>query len=81
MVIQTALTDSIIESAKPEHTVTYIAASIGHCKTAFNGFRGSKDPLDGARVIAKLALAQERKYDIGLEWLEGDEKEASRVPG
>lgn len=79
-VSKTALNALTVEYAKAEPTVAFYAASPGHCKTAFNGFRGTKDPLDGAKVVVELALAEKGKYENGFWQLEGDEKEASRVP-
>lgn len=38
----------------------------GHCKTALNGYRGAKDPLDGAAVVAELALAEKGHYAPGF---------------
>ncbi|KAK4691386.1 hypothetical protein P7C71_g5604, partial [Lecanoromycetidae sp. Uapishka_2] len=78
-VSKTALNALTIEYAKAEPDVRFYAASPGHCKTAFNGFRGSKDPLDGAKVVVELALADE-KYANGFWQLEGDEEKASPVP-
>jgi NAD(P)-dependent dehydrogenase (short-subunit alcohol dehydrogenase family) len=34
--------------------VEFYAANPGHCKTAFNGYRGTKDPKDGAEVVVRL---------------------------
>lgn len=48
----------------------FYAASPGNLKTAFNGFRGTKDPLDGAKVVVELTLGDE-KYDNGFWQLEG----------
>ena len=79
-VSKTALNALTVEYAKAEPTVAFYAASPGHCKTAFNGFRGTKDPSDGAKVIVELALAEKGKYENGFWQLESDEKEASRVP-
>ena len=80
-VSKTALNALTVEYAKAESNVAFYAASPGHCKTAFNGFRGTKDPLDGAKVIVELALAEQGKYENGFWQLEGyNEKEASRVP-
>lgn len=79
-VSKTALNALTVEYAKAEPAVAFYAASPGHCKTAFNGFRGTKDPLDGARVVVELALAERGKYENGFWQLDGDEKEASRVP-
>jgi NAD(P)-dependent dehydrogenase (short-subunit alcohol dehydrogenase family) len=36
------------------------AAAPGHCATAFNNFRGSRTPAEGARIIVTLALLDER---------------------
>lgn len=79
-VSKTALNALTIEYSKAEPAVVFHAANPGHCKTAFNGFRGTKDPLDGVKVIVELALAEKGKYENGFWQLEGDEKEASRVP-
>ncbi|CAF9942422.1 hypothetical protein IMSHALPRED_003672 [Imshaugia aleurites] len=79
-VSKTALNALTVEYAKTEPTVALYAASPGHCKTAFNGFRGTKDPLDGSKVIVELALAEKGRYENGFWQMEGDENEASRVP-
>ena len=79
-VSKTALNSLIVEYAKAEPTVAFYAASPGHCKTVFNGFRGTKDPSDGAKVIVELALAEKGKYEHGFWQLDSDEKKASRVP-
>lgn len=46
--------------------VTYYAVSPGHCKTALNGFRGSKDPVDGGKPAAELALAEKGRFKAGF---------------
>ena len=79
-VSKTALHAPTVEYARTEPTVAFYAASPGHCKTAFNGFRGTKDPLDGARVVVELALAEKGKYETGFEQLEDDSNEPNRVP-
>lgn len=38
------------------------AVNPGHCKTAFNGYRGAKDPLDGAEVVVQLVLAERGQW-------------------
>ena len=45
----------------------------GHCKTAFNGFRGTKDPLDGARVVLELALSERDEFKSGFWEFENGE--------
>ncbi|TVY73412.1 Short-chain dehydrogenase/reductase tropE, partial [Lachnellula suecica] len=48
-VSKVALNALTIEMQKGEKgAVEYFAVNPGHCKTEFNGFRGEKDPLDGA---------------------------------
>ena len=78
-VSKTALNALTIEYAKAEPGVKFYAASPGHCKTAFNGYRGTKDPLDGAKVVLELVLADKQKYENGFWQLEGDAKEAGQV--
>ncbi|KAL2066060.1 hypothetical protein VTL71DRAFT_2131 [Oculimacula yallundae] len=41
--------------------VEFFAANPGHCKTAFNGFKGMKDPLEGAEVVVRLVGGEGRK--------------------
>ena len=36
--------------------------SPGHCKTAFNGYRGTRDPLEGATVVVELVKAEKGKH-------------------
>ncbi|MCJ1457528.1 hypothetical protein MMC28_007896 [Mycoblastus sanguinarius] len=79
-VSKTALNALTLEYAKAESDVSFYAASPGHCKTAFNGFRGTKDPIDGAKVVVELAFAEKGKYGSGFWQMELDEKKASRVP-
>ena len=79
-VSKTTLNALTVEYAKAEPGVKFYAVSPGHCRTAFNGYRGTKYPLDGARVVVELALADKYKYENGFWQLEGDAKEASQVP-
>ena len=55
-VSKTALNAFGIELLKKvgEKGVKVYSVSPGHCKTEFNGWRGTKDPLDGARVVVEL---------------------------
>ncbi|KAJ3475622.1 hypothetical protein NLG97_g9393 [Lecanicillium saksenae] len=48
--------------------VKYWAVSPGHCKTAFNGYRGRKTPEEGAEVVARLLEAEEGKFAAGTFW-------------
>lgn len=46
--------------------IDFYVANPGHCKTAFNGYKGSKDPLDGARVVVELAAAEKGRWEPGF---------------
>lgn len=48
--------------------VEYFTINPGHCKTGFNGFKGIKDPLDGAEVVVQLATAGRGKWTKGGFW-------------
>jgi NAD(P)-dependent dehydrogenase (short-subunit alcohol dehydrogenase family) len=48
--------------------IEFWAANPGHCKTAFNGYRGAKDPLDGAEVVVQLALGRKGQWKKGGFW-------------
>jgi len=63
---KTALNIMTYEMAKLEKAVLYQVVSPGHCKTAFNGFRGRKDPLDGARVVVELVCGEREEYPSGF---------------
>ncbi|KAF2453435.1 hypothetical protein BDY21DRAFT_266716, partial [Lineolata rhizophorae] len=58
---KSALNVVTLEMQKLAPEVSFWAACPGYCKTAFNGFRGKKDPLDGARVVRELALSESGK--------------------
>lgn len=79
-VSKTALNALTIEYAKAEPGAKFYAASPGHCRTAFNGYRRTRHPLDGAKVVVELALADKQNCENGFWQLEGDAKEASQVP-
>ena len=49
------------KSDAPRNPVRFYVISPGHCKTAFNGYRGPRNPLDGAGVIVELANAREKE--------------------
>lgn len=57
--------------------VDYYAVSPGHCKTAFNGWKGPKDPIDGAEIVVRLVTAERGEWKAGsfLEWEEGNMRE------
>jgi hypothetical protein len=53
------------EDARTEGMVGFYIVNPGHCKTALNGYKGTKDPLDGANMVVRL-VAEER-----WEWKTG----------
>jgi len=55
-VSKVALNIMTLEMAKTESNITFYLANPGHCSTAFNGYKGKKDPLLGAEVAANLAF-------------------------
>jgi NAD(P)-dependent dehydrogenase (short-subunit alcohol dehydrogenase family) len=61
-----ALNMVTVDMANKNPDVTFHAVNPGHCKTAFNGFRGVKDPLDGGTAAAEVALAEKGKYKAGF---------------
>jgi NAD(P)-dependent dehydrogenase (short-subunit alcohol dehydrogenase family) len=58
--------------------IEFQLASPGHCSTGLNGFRGERDPLEGARVVVELALGGRR--ETGFWEKVGEGKELVRVP-
>ena len=65
-VSKAALNMLTLEMGKANPSIAFHDVSPGHCKTAFNGFKGKKDPVDGGRVVAELALCEGGRYDSGF---------------
>lgn len=61
-----------LEMGKAEPGVVFYAVSPGHVRTAFNGFRGRKEPVEGGRCAAELAVAEEGTYETGFWEDEGE---------
>jgi len=59
--------------------VEFYAANPGHCKTAFNGYRGTKHPKDGAEVVVRLVDAERGGFKKGGYW-EFEEGAMREVP-
>jgi NAD(P)-dependent dehydrogenase (short-subunit alcohol dehydrogenase family) len=78
---KTALNAMTVEYSrtKGNEGVLFQCASPGHCKTEFNGWRGTKDPLDGAKVIVELAFCEREKYPMGFWQMEGNDKEPQPI--
>ena len=59
-----ALNALTIEQQKQENArkegekVDFFTMNPGHCKTAFNGWKGPKDPVDGAEVVVQLVMKE-----------------------
>jgi NAD(P)-dependent dehydrogenase (short-subunit alcohol dehydrogenase family) len=58
------------------------AVNPGFCRTAFNGFRGTRDPVVGAEVVVRHVLDEEGVYGKGgfWQWDEGEEGGMRVVP-
>jgi len=48
--------------------IEFWAANPGHCKTAFNGYKGTKDPVDGAEVVVQLVIGASGRWKKGGFW-------------
>lgn len=66
--------------ALENENVVIQAVSPGHCKTAFNGYRGTKEPLDGAKVIVDLMHSGTSKFGNGFWQMEQGDAAPVRVP-
>ncbi|RYC58343.1 hypothetical protein CHU98_g7857 [Xylaria longipes] len=54
--------------ANEDNKITFWVANPGHCKTGFNGFRGHKDPLEGAEVVLRLLKSERGDIQEGTFW-------------
>lgn len=83
-VSKTALNALTVEFQKTYPDMLFYAANPGHCKTEFNGFRGARDPLEGANVVAELVNGRHEGRGGDHEWgfweTKGEEREAVKVP-
>ncbi|KAF2762719.1 NAD(P)-binding protein [Pseudovirgaria hyperparasitica] len=68
-VSKVALNVLTLEMARTEKEVLFQLANPGHCRTAFNGFRGKRDPLEGAGVVVELVCAERGRWKSGF-WAE-----------
>jgi NAD(P)-dependent dehydrogenase (short-subunit alcohol dehydrogenase family) len=67
-----------IEYSKKYPAIKVNVVSPGHCNTAFNGYRGTKNPADGAKVAVSLACLE--ITESGGFWeIEGDSQQPTRV--
>ncbi|KXT10441.1 hypothetical protein AC579_7897 [Pseudocercospora musae] len=77
-VSKAALNLLTVEMSHSVPELEWQVASPGWCKTAFNGFHGPKDPLQGAQVFVELALAAKEQYENGFWQFEDGKME--KVP-
>lgn len=79
-VSKTALNMLTLDMAREAENkdVEFQIASPGHCKTAFNGYRGTRDPDEGANVAVELVFGERRETRI-WETI-GTSKELKVVP-
>ncbi|KAG9501866.1 hypothetical protein J7337_007563 [Fusarium musae] len=54
--------------SESEPRIKFWAVSPGHCKTAFNGYRGKKDPLEGAEAVVMLLESAKGDIEPGTFW-------------
>lgn len=68
-----------LEFARLYPEVRFCVVSPGHCRTGFNGVRGKKDPVEGARVVVELVMQEEgREGVVGFwGWEEGALREVA----
>ncbi|KAF2468769.1 NAD(P)-binding protein [Lindgomyces ingoldianus] len=79
LVSKTAFNVTMLEMGKLEPGVLLQAVRPGHCRTAFNGFRGTKDPADGASVVVELVEDEWGRWGVGF-WEVKGEWGVERVP-
>lgn len=48
--------------------ITFWTVSPGHCRTGFNDFRGTKDPLEGAEAAVRLLESKRGAIPSGTFW-------------
>lgn len=79
---KTALNMLTVEYGKDpaNENVVVQAVSPGHCRTGFNDYRGTKDPLDGAKVIVHLLHSGTSDFGNGFWQMEDGDASPVRVP-
>lgn len=79
---KTALNMVTVEYGKASEncSIVFQAVSPGHCKTAFNNYRGHKEPLDGAKVVVALLDGAAGRFGSGFWQMEDGDLTPVRVP-
>lgn len=68
-----------VEMMKKDPSVRFYCANPGHCKTEFNGFKGQREPLEGANVVVALVEAA-GSAESGFWETKGDSMKLEMVP-
>lgn len=65
-VAKAALNRITIDLAKLYPEITFYSVCPGFCKTNLNNYQGVKDPVEGARIVEELVVAEKGKYGFGF---------------
>jgi NAD(P)-dependent dehydrogenase (short-subunit alcohol dehydrogenase family) len=61
--------------------VVFVVVSPGHCRTGLNGFRGARDPMEGAGVVVECVIRGFGEVGNAKFWeTRGESRELVRVP-
>ena len=61
--------------------VVFLVVGPGHCKTAFNGYRGVRDPMEGSVVVVECVVRSREEIGSAAFWeTSGISRELVRVP-
>jgi len=74
-VSKAALNRLTLEYMKLHPGISFYLVCPGHCSTGLNDFQGKKDPVDGARVVVELVLAERGRYGFGFWRFDDDEED------
>ena len=80
---KTALNALTVEMSRYEENkgVMFQMISPGHCKTEFNGYRGTRDPMEGANVVVECVVKGRGELENAGFWeTRGDARELVRIP-
>jgi len=78
-----ALNALTVEMSRYEENkdVMFQLVSPGHCKTEFNGYRGARDPMEGANVVIECATRPKHELrNAGFWETKGSSRELTEVP-
>ena len=70
---------SVNEKERHGGDVEYQGVNPGHCKTAFNGYRGARDPVEGVAAVVELIGHEKGWKDCGIWETVGDSRELFQV--